>query len=76
MRRAIEGKTPEEIRSMPKDRVSRAFCFVLFVFDICFQLEEPIALADFMSALGKTKPSVNPEDIKKFCDWSAAHGSV
>lgn len=40
------------------------------------QLEQPITLADFMSALNKTKPSVNPEDIKKFAEWSKAHGSV
>jgi katanin p60 ATPase-containing subunit A1 len=49
MRRAIEGKTPEAIRAMPKE-----------------QLELPITLSDFLSALAKTKPSVNPEDIKKF----------
>jgi katanin p60 ATPase-containing subunit A1 len=59
MRRAIEGKSPEAIRAMPKE-----------------QLELPITLADFLSALAKTKPSVNPEDIKKFDEWSKAHGSV
>ena len=59
MRRAIEGKTPEEIKSMPKE-----------------QLEQPITESDFISALGKTKPSVNPEDIKKFQKWAQDHGSV
>jgi katanin p60 ATPase-containing subunit A1 len=59
MRRAIDGKTPEEIRNMPKD-----------------QLELPISMADFMAGLQKTKPSVNPEDIKKFDKWAQDHGSV
>lgn len=59
MRRAIEGKTPDEIRNMPKE-----------------QLELPITLQDFLNALGKTKPSVNPEDLKKFAKWSSEHGSV
>ena len=55
--------------------LSHASIFADFLY-FFLQLEEPISLADFVSALGKTKPSVNPEDIKKFCDWSAAHGSV
>lgn len=59
MRRAIGGKTPEEIKNMPKD-----------------QLEAPITLADFTQSLAKTKPSVNPEDLKKFEKWALEHGSV
>ena len=59
MRRAIEGKTPDEIKNMPKE-----------------QLEMPITLSDFMGALSKTKPSVNPEDLKKFEKWSLERGSV
>jgi katanin p60 ATPase-containing subunit A1 len=59
MRRAIEGKTPDQIRNMPKE-----------------ELEQPITLEDFTKSLNKTKPSVNPEDIKKFNKWSLEHGSV
>lgn len=33
-------------------------------------------MSDFMSALQKTKPSVNPDDIKKFAKWADERGSV
>ncbi len=66
MRRAIEGKTPEAIRAMPKVKTKENKVVTVSKYKMQEQLELPITLADFLSALAKTKPSVNPEDIKKF----------
>ena len=39
------------------------------------QLEEPITTRDLEDAIGKTQPSVSPQDLKKFEVWKQEYGS-
>lgn len=34
----------------------------------------PVSAADFMDIIGKTKPSVGPEDLERFVKWTAEFG--
>jgi katanin p60 ATPase-containing subunit A1 len=49
MRRKIAGKTREEIKNMSKDDIAK----------------DPVAMCDFVEALGKVQKSVSPADIEK-----------
>ncbi|CAH9146731.1 unnamed protein product [Cuscuta epithymum] len=60
MRRKIAGKTRDEIKSMPKDEISK----------------DPIAMCDFLEAIQKVQPSVSAADIEKHEKWFSEFGSA
>lgn len=60
MRRKIAGKTRDEIKNMPKDEISN----------------DPIAMCDFLEAIGKVQPSVSAADIEKHEKWFSEFGSA
>ncbi|GJN18057.1 hypothetical protein PR202_gb05175 [Eleusine coracana subsp. coracana] len=60
MRRKIAGKTRDEIKNMSKDDIAK----------------DPVAMCDFVEALGKVQKSVSPADIEKHEKWMAEFGSA
>lgn len=60
MRRKIAGKTRDEIKNMAKDEIAK----------------DPVAMCDFVEALGKVQKSVSPADIEKHEKWMAEFGSA
>ncbi|KAJ0076118.1 hypothetical protein Patl1_34386 [Pistacia atlantica] len=60
MRRKIAGKTRDEIKSMPKDEISK----------------DPVAMCDFEEALTKVQRSVSQSDIEKHEKWFQEFGSA
>ena len=61
MRRLIEGKSPEEIKDLAKDKE---------------KLELPTTNADFQDAIKKCSKSVSASDLEKYEKWMAEFGSV
>jgi SpoVK/Ycf46/Vps4 family AAA+-type ATPase len=59
MRRKIAGKTREEIKNMSKDDIAK----------------DPVAMCDFVEALGKVQKCVSPADIEKHEKWMTEFGS-
>ncbi|CAL4962047.1 unnamed protein product [Urochloa decumbens] len=60
MRRKIAGKTRDEIKNMSKEDIAK----------------DPVAMCDFVEALGKVQKSVSPADIEKHEKWMAEFGSA
>ncbi|PIN09637.1 Microtubule-severing ATPase [Handroanthus impetiginosus] len=60
MRRKIAGKTRDEIKNMSKDEISK----------------DPVAMCDFLEAIGKVQPSVSAADIEKHEKWFSEFGSA
>jgi hypothetical protein len=63
MRRAVDGKTPSEICAM-KDRGQLSAASLV------------MTAQDFVDAVGRARPSVPPEVLKRYDEWAAAYGSV
>ncbi|KAL4626319.1 hypothetical protein ACB092_05G087400 [Castanea dentata] len=60
MRRKIAGKTRDEIKSMPKDEISK----------------DPVAMCDFEEAITKVQRSVSASDIERHEKWFSEFGSA
>jgi AAA+ superfamily predicted ATPase len=63
MRRAVDGKTLSEICAM-KDRGQLSAASLV------------MTAQDFIDAVGRVRPSVPPEVLKRYDEWAAAYGSV
>ena len=59
MRRAVEGKSPQQIVEMQQGG----------------ELDAEVSLDDFEQALARTQPSVSPDDLTAYAQWQEEFGS-